>query len=137
MLDAGNLKEFDEPYRLLRCKGTILYSLVHQTGHDEAQRLFEMSIKAHCARHTKEAATGSIGDCQGGCGCKGGVCPPNPIASPLPVIKVENEIDTQHLQNMDDDVMMTSQQNDVGNDDYDDNDVSPVDTATLLPTTEL
>ena len=85
-MDAGNLKEFEEPYRLLRCKGTLLYGLVQQTGHDEAQRLFEMAIKAHCDRHKKAHASGNLGDCQGGCKCKGGVCPPVPV--PIPSLEI-------------------------------------------------
>jgi len=79
VLDAGYLKEFEEPYRLLRCKKSLLYGLVQQTGHDEAQRLFEISIKAHCNRHKMnyDDAKGNFGDCQLGCKCKDGVCPSN------------------------------------------------------------
>lgn len=76
VLDAGYLKEFNEPYHLLRCKRTILYGLVKQTGHDEAQNLFEISIKAHCKRHhisVTELSRGKFGDCGGGCPC--GTCP--------------------------------------------------------------
>lgn len=151
-MDAGNLKEFAEPFGLLRCKGSILYSLVQQTGHDEAQRLFEMSIKAHCARHAKESVTGNLGDCEGGCGCRGGVCPPYPISSP--VIRVGNVddatfngsgekvdmmapmADTQHVDDGDVD-NMASQHNDVSHDEYNDDDVTHIDTKSLLPTTEL
>lgn len=70
MLDAGVLKEFDEPYNLLRCKGSILYNLVSQTGHDEAQRLFEMTVLAHTSRCSKlDEELGCLGDCHGGCPC--------------------------------------------------------------------
>ena len=104
-----------------------------------------MSIKAHCARHAKDHAKGSLGDCKGGCACRGGGCPPNPKSSPVIRVgngdvideKVDDEMapksDIQH----DDDDNLTSQHNDVTHDEYNDEDITRIDTETLLPTTEL
>lgn len=70
VLDAGNLTEFDEPYVLLRCRNSMLYSLVAQTGHQEAQNLFVMAIKAHTLRHKKAKITDAhMGDCGECCNC--------------------------------------------------------------------
>lgn len=149
VLDAGYLKEFEEPYRLLRCKGTLLYGLVKQTGHDEAQRLFEMAIKAHCDRHKKAHAAGLLGDCQGGCKCKDGVCPDTPMPLPSPEIVVsaisdEKTQDENPVESaIDESVEQPDQEEVKGETSVDDTTIDETedsihaDTSTLLPTTEL
>lgn len=48
----------------------MLYSLVAQTGHQEAQNLFVMAIKAHTLRHKKAKITDAhMGDCGECCNC--------------------------------------------------------------------
>ena len=54
VLDAGYLKEFNEPYNLLRCRNSLLYQLVAQTGHAEAQKLFDIARKKYLERHPKK-----------------------------------------------------------------------------------
>ncbi|XP_066923803.1 ATP-binding cassette sub-family C member 4-like [Clytia hemisphaerica] len=148
VLDAGYLKEFEEPYRLLRCKGTLLYGLVKQTGHDEAQRLFEMAIKAHCDRHKKAHVAGLLGDCQGGCKCKDGVCPVTPMPLPSPEIVVsaisdEKTQDENPVESAIDQSVEQPDQEEVRETSVDDTTIDETedsihaDTSTLLPTTEL
>ncbi len=43
VLDAGRIKEFDEPFNLLENKESALYSLVQQTGQNEAENLYEIA----------------------------------------------------------------------------------------------
>eukprot|EP00794_Sanderia_malayensis_P020176 gene20176-22151_t len=57
VLDAGYLKEFNEAYNLLRCRNTLLYQLVAQTGGSEAQKLFEIARKKYIERHPFKAKT--------------------------------------------------------------------------------
>lgn len=58
-MDAGYLKEFNEPYNLLRCRNSLLYQLVAQTGHSEAQKLFDIARKKYHERHPKKAMPAS------------------------------------------------------------------------------
>ena len=55
VLDAGHLKEFNEPYSLLRCRNSLLYQLVAQTGASEAQKLFDIARKKYMERHPAKA----------------------------------------------------------------------------------
>jgi len=55
VLDAGSLKEFNEPYTLLRCRNSLLYQLVAQTGPSEAQQLFDITRKKYMERHPQKA----------------------------------------------------------------------------------
>ena len=73
VLDAGNLKEFDRPYKLLRCKNSLLFSLVIQTGKCDAQNLFELAYKSYLeATRVDESVlkAGLLGDCNFKCRCK-------------------------------------------------------------------
>ena len=73
VLDAGNLKEFDRPYKLLRCKNSLLYSLVIQTGKCDAQNLFELAYKNYLEAtrvDESELEAGLMGDCNFKCRCK-------------------------------------------------------------------
>ena len=73
VLDAGNLKEFDRPYKLLRCKNSLLYSLVIQTGKCDAQNLFELAFKSYLEAtraDESEVKAGLMGDCNFKCRCK-------------------------------------------------------------------
>ncbi len=47
------MKEFDEPYTLLRQRRSVLHQLVAQTGKGEAQNLFDMARRAFEARRKK------------------------------------------------------------------------------------
>jgi ABC-type multidrug transport system fused ATPase/permease subunit len=47
VMDAGCVKEFDEPIKLLENKDGIFRSLVDQTGDQAAQKLIEVAQKAH------------------------------------------------------------------------------------------
>ena len=47
VLDAGRLREFDSPYRLLKNKRSLFFSLVEQTGPTEAANLYEMAREAY------------------------------------------------------------------------------------------
>ena len=72
-MDAGNLKEFDRPYKLLRCKNSLLYSLVIQTGKCDAQNLFELAYKSYLEAtrvDESELKAGLMGDCNFKCRCK-------------------------------------------------------------------
>ena len=55
VLDAGHLKEFNEAYTLLRCRNSLLYQLVAQTGASEAQKLFDIARKKYLQRHPAKA----------------------------------------------------------------------------------
>jgi len=74
VLDAGELKEFDKPYKLLRCKNSIFYSLVKQTG--EEVQFFEIAYRSYCKEKMKKNETesemkrGELGDCNSNCRCK-------------------------------------------------------------------
>eukprot|EP00795_Rhopilema_esculentum_P002810 gene2810-1037_t len=57
VLDAGQLKEFSEAYNLLRCRNSLLYQLVAQTGSSEAQKLFDIARKKYLERHPNKAAS--------------------------------------------------------------------------------
>ena len=67
------MKEFDRPYTLLRCKNSILYSLVIQTGKCDAQNLFELAYKSYLEAtrvDESELKAGLMGDCNFKCRCK-------------------------------------------------------------------
>jgi len=51
LLDAGYLKEFDEPAVLLENPKSLFYGLVEQTGVIEAAMLTEMAKQAFAERH--------------------------------------------------------------------------------------
>jgi len=53
VLDAGYLKEFDEPAILLENPKSLFYGLVEQTGSVEAPILTEMAKQAYDGRHTQ------------------------------------------------------------------------------------
>ena len=132
-----------------------MYGLVKQTGHDEAQRLFEMAIKAHCDRHKKAHASGLLGDCQGGCKCKDGVCPDTPVPLPSPEIVISASVEKAEEENPieeekeeqekeeEEESPEQPEQEEVGETSVDDitmdetEDSIHADTSTLLPTTEL
>jgi len=52
VLDAGYLKEFDEPAVLLENPKSLFYGLVEQTGSVEASMLTEMAKQAYAQRHS-------------------------------------------------------------------------------------
>lgn len=43
VLDAGQIKEYDEPCNLLENKESALFSLVQQTGPQAAENLFQIA----------------------------------------------------------------------------------------------
>ena len=47
VLDAGYLKEFDEPAVLLENPKTLFYSLVEQTGRQNAEMLTDLARKVN------------------------------------------------------------------------------------------
>ena len=47
VLDAGRLKEFDVPYKLLKNPRSLFSKLVSQTGPEEARRLYETARTAY------------------------------------------------------------------------------------------
>eukprot|EP00794_Sanderia_malayensis_P020178 gene20178-22153_t len=50
VLDAGRVKEFDEPFSLIRRKTSLLYQLVKQTGNVEALNLLDIAKKCYEAK---------------------------------------------------------------------------------------
>lgn len=51
VLDAGRIKEYDEPYKLLENKESALYSLVQQTGPNEAENLYQIAKQVFFCRN--------------------------------------------------------------------------------------
>ena len=50
VMDAGCVKEFDEPFKLLQNKDGIFFSLVEQTGELAAKKLFDIAKESHDKR---------------------------------------------------------------------------------------
>lgn len=49
-MSAGEIKEYDEPYRLLQDHHSLLSKLVDQTGPSGSKRLLKMAEDAHFGR---------------------------------------------------------------------------------------
>ncbi|XP_043846485.1 ATP-binding cassette sub-family C member 4 [Dromiciops gliroides] len=54
VLDAGRLKEYDEPYVLLQNKESLFYKMVQQTGKAEAAGLIEIAKQVYFRRNYAE-----------------------------------------------------------------------------------
>lgn len=54
VLGAGKLKEMDEPYTLLKSKGSLLSEMVSQVSKEEAEKLEQIALEA---RNKKKAQT--------------------------------------------------------------------------------
>ncbi|ODN02112.1 Multidrug resistance-associated protein 4 [Orchesella cincta] len=54
VLDAGCVKEYDDPYILLQDRTSALYSLVQQTGSATADALYKVAKDAHLSRRRGE-----------------------------------------------------------------------------------
>ncbi|XP_069495246.1 ATP-binding cassette sub-family C member 4 isoform X2 [Ambystoma mexicanum] len=62
VLDAGMLKEFDEPFILLQNKESLFYKMLQQVGKAEAASLTETAKQAHSKKNDPEVvANGQIG----------------------------------------------------------------------------
>ncbi|CAL8127080.1 unnamed protein product [Orchesella dallaii] len=54
VLDAGSVKEYNDPYILLQDRSSALYSLVQQTGTATADALYKVAKSAHLSRRRGE-----------------------------------------------------------------------------------
>ena len=54
VLDAGAMKEFDSPANLLRDKASQFYSMVHETGPENAATLHQLALNAEAASKRKQ-----------------------------------------------------------------------------------
>jgi hypothetical protein len=54
VLDAGTMKEFDSPANLLRDKASQFYSMVHETGPENAATLHQLALNAEAASKRKQ-----------------------------------------------------------------------------------
>lgn len=66
MLDAGEIKEFDEPYTLLQDPHSLFSHMVQMTGHEMAKQLREIAHSAYVKSSTGKGFTSLYGQFGGG-----------------------------------------------------------------------